>query len=406
MLGEQESPQARIHRYAQTCELIFEQPISYYHQQIEKQYVTEIDFSRYYVMITGLPRQVYRPAFGTDAFQYSLRFKDVEIEIARMLEKQGVRCMTTMLLYDHTKRFCMIFNKPDSISAIDVAQIAAGCFNRLNAQIFDMNKTPFRNYTVVSDEVEGYDNLPRTFREIDTLSRQQFFDMQTTIMTRQHLESLRRPVDREQIHEDITLVRTAVRARDQRATGDALDALFDRIADARNFELLSGVMHAIRSLADGMLASCGREIDTPEVFLTEHYPTLQHLRRGVKEKMLEIIASMPEGPAMSAPVLEAVRYIRNHFTEDISLSDVAHHIDMSQSWLTKRFNQECGRSIPQYLMDVRMEHARRMLEETNMLVFEVSHAVGFENPRYFVAVFKKALGMTPKAYRERMRGGE
>ena len=45
---------ARIHRYAQTCELLFGQPIGYYQQQIEKQFVAPIDFSRYYVMILSL----------------------------------------------------------------------------------------------------------------------------------------------------------------------------------------------------------------------------------------------------------------------------------------------------------------------------------------------------------------
>jgi two-component system response regulator YesN len=78
---------------------------------------------------------------------------------------------------------------------------------------------------------------------------------------------------------------------------------------------------------------------------------------------------------MSAPVLEAVRYIRHHFREDIALDDLARHIDMSPSWLTKRFNRECGMSIPQYLLSVRMERAQRLFLETNMLVFEVANAV-------------------------------
>lgn len=57
-------------------------------------------------------------------------------------------------------------------------------------------------------------------------------------------------------------------------------------------------------------------------------------------------------------------------------------------------------SVPQYLISVRMERARKLLAQTNMLVFEVADAVGFDNPRYFVAVFKKETGLTPKAYRE------
>ena len=403
MLGEHESPQVRIHRYAQTCELIFEQPISFYHQQIEKQFVAEIDFSKYYIMITGLPRQVYRPAFGTDAFQYSQQFKYVEIEVVRKLEKLGVRCLSTMLLYDHTKRFCMIFNKPDNISRIEVARIAADCFNQLNTKIFDMRKTPYCNYTTVSDEILGYDKLPGAFKALDQLSRQQFFDMREMIMTHELLEEVCIPVNREQLHEDITLLRVAIRERDEQGAGMVYDALMDHLHGARDFGLLEGSMHAIRSLADGILASCGRELDEPEGFSIDHYPTFEYLRAGVRDKLMGIMASLPDGPAMSAPVLEAVRYIRHHFTEDVSLADVARHIGMSQSWLTKRFNQECSMSIPQYLMQVRMERAGKMLLETNMLVFEIANAVGFENPRYFVSVFKKAMGMTPTEYRDQMK---
>ena len=403
MLGEQESGQVRIHRYVQTCELIFEQPISYYQQQIEKKYLPEFCFERYHVMITGLPRQVYRPFFGTDAFLYSKYFEQIEIEIVQELEKQGVCCMPTMLLYDHTKRFCMIFNKPDTISAIDVARIAAGCFNRLYDRIFDMSKTPYRNYTVVSQEIHGYENLPQAFRDLDELSRQQFFDMQTMLMTPELFERLRMDAKQEELHECMTQMRTALRTRNEKYVEIAFDEIMDMLKRARSFSHLQKMLHSLRLAIDGMLASYGRELDEPEVFAIDHYPTFDHLRAGVKEKLLEIVASMPDGPAMSAPVLEAVRYIRHHFREDVALADVAKHIDMSPSWLTKHFNRECGMSIPQYLLSVRMERAQRLFLETNMLVFEVANAVGFDNPRYFVSVFKKETGMTPKAFREQAR---
>jgi len=403
MLGQQESRQVRIHRYTQVCELLFEQPISYYDQQIKNGYVPEIDFSSYYIMITGLPRQVYRPAFGTGAFAYSDYFERIEIEIIQMLEKQGVRCMSAMLLYDHTKRFCMIFNKPDAISAVDVAQVAAGCFNRLYGQIFDMSKTPYRNYTVVSQEIQGYENLPKAFRELDELSRQQFFDMQTMLMTPDLFRRLRTDIRPEEMHESVTQIRTALRARDTQSVEMILDEMMDVLERARDFAYLEKVLHSLRLSADGILASCGRELDEPEAFSIAHYPTFAHLRKGVREKLLAIIAFLPDGPTISAPVLEAVRYIRYHFHEDVALADVARHIDMSPSWLTKRFNQECGVSIPQYLMQVRVEKAQKLLAETGMLVFEVANAVGFENPRYFVSVFKKATGLTPKAYREQRK---
>ncbi len=403
IIGAQETPQARIHRYAQTCELLFGQPIDYYRQQIDKQFVAPIDFSRYYVMITGLPRQVYRPYFGMDAFAYSSHFKQVEFQIVQLLQRQSVQCMTTMLLYDHTKRFCMIFNKPQSSCALDIARTAACCFDQLYARIFDMSQIPYRNYTVLSSETHGYENLTQVFRQIDALSRQQFFDAHTTVMTPKLLEQLRLELDQGQLHEDLTHLRAALRSKDLPTLEKALAQVMGPLGRGRSFSDLDKALYSIRLSAEGLLAASGRELDDPEVFAVCRYPSFAHLRRGVTQELLRIAATLPDGPAFSAPVLEAMRYIRRHYGEDISLPAIAKHIDMSTSWLTKHFNQECGMSIPAYLLNVRVEHAQRLLLQTNMLVFEVGNAAGFRNPRYFTAVFKKATGMTPTAYRSHAR---
>lgn len=402
MVGEQETPQARIHRYAQTCELLFEQPLSYYRQQIEKQFVTEIDFSRYYVMITGLPRQVYRPFFGTDAFAYSEKFRQIEIEIVKMLENLGVRCMTTMLLYDHTKRFCMIFNKPDDVSETDVAKMAAGCFDELYARIFDMSKTPYRNYTVVSAEMHGYENLPATYREMSELSRQQFFDSQTTIVTKRLLEGMCVEADREQIHEDLTQLHIALRTGDGESVSEHFGRIMEQIRLERGFELLTDVLQDIRAALTGTMRSHGREM-TPqerELFALSRYPTMEHMAREIEAFLRCCAAHFGRSNVMSAPIQEAVRYIRHHYAEDVSLDMVAQYVGMSTSWVSRRFSQECGCSIPQYLLDVRIERAKQLLIETDMHVFEVAQAVGMENSRYFGSLFRKETGMTPKAYRE------
>ena len=398
-----EMEQAYLRRYVTVCEMFLGQPERYYREHVERNSIDVIDFSRYHFLMTGLKRSIYRTFFGMEAHEYTEAFLKVEKEIKADLNERKISCITAMQIYDHSKRFVMLFSGTGHISAQEVAQYVESCFNDLYARIFDMDKIPYCNYTVLSEEIHGYENLQSTFRKMDALSHQQFFDMRTMVMTPALLEECRIPVSREQIHEDITLLRTAVRERDLQATQQTLAALFNRLGGARDFDLLGSTLHAVRALAEGMLASQGRELDDPDAFSIERYPTFDYLRTGVQEKLAEIIAGMPGGPAMSAPVLEAVRYIRHHFAEDVSLADVARHIDMSPSWLTKHFNQECRMSIPQYLLDVRMEHAKKLLAQTNKLIFEVSHAVGFENPRYFVAVFKKAVGLTPSAYREQMK---
>ena len=402
MLGEQESRPVRIHRYAQVCELLFQQPISFYHQQIKKGYVPEIDFDRYHILITGLPRQVYRPTFGTGAFTYSDYFEQIEIEIVQMLEKQGVKCMSAMLLYDHTKRFCMIFNKPDTISEIDVAQVAASCFNRLYAQIFDMGATAYRNYTAVSGEISGYDKLPKAFKEVDDLSRQQYFDMRTMVMTPALLEQVRVPADREQIHEELIRLYVAMRAGETEEMIQRYHLVMAQLEKARDFSLLEDTLASMRRTLEGMMLSHGIEADAHcrEVFDIASHATFQIQRDEIEAYLTDCVNSLKSTRPMSHLIQEAVRYIRHHYAEDISVNDIADHIGMSQSWLTKRFKQECGTNVVGYLLSVRIERAKALLAQTDMLILEIACATGFDNPGYFISVFRREVGMTPKAYRE------
>ena len=357
---------------------------------------------RYHILLSGLERQVYRTFFGIDAFDYSDYFEKTEKEINELLFKINVPCNTMMILYDHSKRFAMIFSTPENISAQDVAEIVSSCFNRLYARIFDMNKTPYRNYTVLSEEIHGYDNLTKAFREIDALSRQQYFDMRAMVMTPSLLEKVRVPVDPEQIHEDLIKMYVAMRAGETDEMIEKYRAVMAQLERARDFALLEDTLASMRRTLEGILRSHGVEIDPScrEVFSIEKHPTFQIQRDAIEAYLTSCMHSLSNTRPMSHLIQEAVRYIRHHYAEDIAVSDIAEHIGMSQSWLTKRFKQECGTNIVGYLLDVRIQRAKAMLAQTDMLIMEIACATGFESPGYFISVFRRVVGMTPKAYRD------
>lgn len=401
-----ETAQEYVYRWVTVCELLYGQPKTYYEEQVRRGNVEALDLCGYYVLISGLDRAVYRQIFGMDAFNYTDYFRKTEAEIRDLLARQNVTCITAMMLYDHTKRFVMIFSPPAEVSAQDVAQIVSSCFNRLYAQIFDMSKTPHRNYTVLSRRICGFEHLHETFVELDELSRQKFFDMRTMTMTPALLEESRTLPDIEQIHEDLMQMYAVMRAGDEAEMLVRYDALADRLQKARDFRLLKDVLSAIHTSLKGMLRSHGveEETDQRDAFLVSAYPTFAQLKQGVRGRLLACMHQLNDTKPMSALIQEAVRYIRHHYAEDISVSDVAMHIGMSESWLTKRFRQECGQSVVGFLLDVRVEKAKELLAQTEMLILEIACAVGFENSGYFISVFRRVVGMTPKAYRTQMRG--
>jgi len=243
------------------CEMLYGQPETYYHRFHEMGVFERINFNSYYVMITGLSRHVYRPYFGISAFNYTEEYYEIEKEIRQMLKEQHVSCIAAMLLYDHSKRMCLLFNKPDGISALDIAETVSSCFNRLYARIFDMSKTPYRNYTVLSEEISGYENLTKVFQEIDALSRQQYFDMRTMVMTPSLLESLRVPADPEEVHEDLIKMYVAMRAGETAEMLERYHTVMGRLERARDFDLLEDALSSLRRTLEGVLRSHGVEPD-------------------------------------------------------------------------------------------------------------------------------------------------
>ncbi len=97
-------------------------------------------------------------------------------------------------------------------------------------------------------------------------------------------------------------------------------------------------------------------------------------------------------------ILNAIAYIRTHYSEDVSLTEAAEVCGVSQAHLSRLFVSEMGVNFNPFLQNYRISMAKRFLKERNATVAAVSEQVGFRDQRYFIKVFKKLCGMTPKEY--------
>ncbi len=101
---------------------------------------------------------------------------------------------------------------------------------------------------------------------------------------------------------------------------------------------------------------------------------------------------------LSSIVENAVTYINDHIFERLSLSNLATEVSVSESYLSTIFNKEIGESCITYINRRKIQIAQKLLTQ-NMLVYEVSEHLGFENSNYFSKVFKKYTGVSPESYR-------
>ena len=123
-------------------------------------------------------------------------------------------------------------------------------------------------------------------------------------------------------------------------------------------------------------------------------PAMLRLRQHLDETRAEA----PEGEA-EGDMDEALRYIHEHFAENITMDGVARHLYKSTSYFCRQFKKKAGKGFASYLRDYRLEAARRLLRTTDMRVGEVAEKVGYANARYFSELFAEKYGMLPSDLR-------
>ena len=86
--------------------------------------------------------------------------------------------------------------------------------------------------------------------------------------------------------------------------------------------------------------------------------------------------------------------------EEVSLHDIAEEVQYSYTHLSALFKNETGQTFSDYLMSVRIQKAKQLLKETNLKIYEVGTLCGYPNSKYFMAIFKEMVGITPSQFRD------
>ena len=98
---------------------------------------------------------------------------------------------------------------------------------------------------------------------------------------------------------------------------------------------------------------------------------------------------------------EAVAYIDEHLQEEeLSIVSVAGHIYLNPVYFGRVFKNTFHMTFKKYLMQQRMEKAKRLLEEGNGSIGDICEAVGIHNPSYFSHLFKQYTGRLPSEYKK------
>ncbi|MEW4411788.1 response regulator [Clostridium sp. AN503] len=123
----------------------------------------------------------------------------------------------------------------------------------------------------------------------------------------------------------------------------------------------------------------------------------------VTAEQREIIVEEPSGGKdlkAVPPEIEAVcRYMKEHYSEKITLISIADSVGFSKYYISRLFKQHMGVTIIDYLIKVRLDRAKELLAKGDYSIKQISFMVGYSDPNYFTWSFKKYLGISPIKYR-------
>ena len=100
---------------------------------------------------------------------------------------------------------------------------------------------------------------------------------------------------------------------------------------------------------------------------------------------------------------QAIAYIKENYNSDINMAVVSNYISMNYSLFSFTFKQYTGQNFVNFLKEIRIEEAKKMLAETDMKVIEISQCVGYDNEKHFMKLFKSTCGVSPTEYRNNMQ---
>lgn len=188
----------------------------------------------------------------------------------------------------------------------------------------------------------------------------------------------------------------------------SVDELFTKFSEQGcTIETIKSVLHKI--VAETLQTLQTMQIDSKsiehlsEIMYVENYNLVRsELIIIVKQYLMEVAKAIgTERKEMARGGIQRIKkYIDTNFSENISLKTIANKFYINPVYLGQLFKKTYDVYFNEYLLQVRIQEAKKMLRQTDLRIYEIAEKVGFNHAEYFVAQFEKLEKLSPTAYRQ------
>jgi len=204
-------------------------------------------------------------------------------------------------------------------------------------------------------------------------------------------------------------IKSAVETGDQDTLRKEISGLYKK--DLQGMMQYNYLQH-INNVLLGMLTSFCSKMKIPYSFvfgsdiisvdITNEFETVNEMCEWFSERFNNLLSEMynTENRLSHPKVKRILDYIEKHFSSDLSLETIADIFNMHKVYLSRIFKNATGKTVNEYVREVRIQHAKKLLEDTYLTVNEIAAMTGFNTPQTFYNIFHQSEGISPGKYRE------
>lgn len=258
---------------------------------------------------------------------------------------------------------------------------------------------------------EDFSGMGRSFEEARHALGYKVIKGGGSIITYKEIQNItgsRRAVSQE----DIQRLEVCIDQMDLQGCSDVIKGIFDKMAEDGDLSLSDLQLQCMNIILSGIRKMPAMQFHLSE-FLGKNILSLESISRfktleQLKNWLINTIRSIVElkfmrkVPVKKDVIADIKEYISENFDKDISLAELSGKFFMNPYYLSQLFKEKTGDTYLNYLMKLRINRAKELLEKTDLKVYEVCERVGYSDTNYFSKLFEKLVGCRPSEFKKKM----
>jgi two-component system response regulator YesN len=275
-----------------------------------------------------------------------------------------------------------------------------------------LNKILKLNVTIgVGCTVSDMTQLPQSYRLASEAAEHKWYIGKNQVITIDSLQTINSEPDTVSLP-DIRPFASILKSPEQQPVTDYISELFETLSLTRRYTIKHAQNTCIQLLlvCSNLLLELDLESEAissneralwETIHLVETIGELQAAMSSHVGLVHSVIADKRERRTKNVVVL-IQKYIELHYAKDLTIADIAASVYLTTTYVCLLFKQETGMTINDYVIEVRMKEAIRLLGDPQNKLYDICYSVGYKDPGYFRKLFKKQTGYTLSEYRDTM----